>query len=102
DRHEAPFQRRSMPAVGDTLDRVDGWTRTDQQRRTSGPHPDGHGRAIDWCAGACSRWNRDRRTKKAAARQPRTTGKKDGKVAGQTIRIRLKAYDHEAIDASAR
>jgi small subunit ribosomal protein S10 len=34
--------------------------------------------------------------------RPTTTGKKDGKVAGQKIRIRLKAYDHEAIDASAR
>jgi small subunit ribosomal protein S10 len=37
------------------------------------------------------------------AARPKYSSKKDGKsVAGQKIRIRLKAYDHEAIDASAR
>ena len=37
-----------------------------------------------------------------AARRPAHRQEKGTYVAGQKIRIRLKAYDHEAIDASAR
>lgn len=33
---------------------------------------------------------------------PRGWGEEEDQVAGQKIRIRLKAYDHEAIDKSAR
>ena len=43
------------------------------------------------------------RTAPVSTQQPTLEDKKkDEKVAGQKIRIRLKAYDHEVIDSSAR
>src|SRR5699024_912740 len=41
--------------------------------------------------------------RRGRSRQPPSrAGREEDEVAGQKIRIRLKAYDHEAIDASAR
>ena len=45
------------------------------------------GESLPWSRGVCL---------------SRTTDGRGHSVAGQKIRIRLKAYDHEAIDASAR
>jgi small subunit ribosomal protein S10 len=63
-----------------------GWTKTGKQRRNIRAR-----RQID---------PGDRR---AVEHRVRTLGERGRRsVAGQKIRIRLKAYDHEAIDASAR
>jgi small subunit ribosomal protein S10 len=63
-----------------------------------------HGRLPGWTEHAVRSSNNElhssasRRYQTDEHRQPRRTAS----VAGQKIRIRLKAYDHEAIDASAR
>src|ERR1700735_3177211 len=87
-----PIWPRTRLRAGDTPERGGRWTTTGKQRRSirrdARPARDGPRRvSVPGAPGPDSGLNR-------------SEGRRS--VAGQKIRIRLKAYDHEAIDASAR
>ncbi len=80
------FRSRTRLREGDTPDRGGRWTKTGKQRRNIRATPDRV--PCDSVPGGTPGPDLESRGRKS--------------VAGQKIRIRLKAYDHEAIDASAR